>query len=121
MKWKKSPDSLIQFLDEIMKDVECEKRKMFGYPCYFINGNMFTGAFQDNIILRLTKEDKEEILDPEKGIRQFEPMGRAMKEYVALTKDVYNDKELFRNLLLKSIDYVKILPPKTKQKRASSK
>ena len=40
MKWRKAPDELISFLAEITKDINCQPRKMFGYPAYFINNNM---------------------------------------------------------------------------------
>jgi hypothetical protein len=41
MEWKKTPEELVRFLDEKMAGVKAERRKMFGYPCYFINNNMF--------------------------------------------------------------------------------
>ena len=61
MEWKKAPEELIKFLEERMKKVDCEHRTMFGYPAYFINGNMFAGAFQDILFLRLSEPDRAKI------------------------------------------------------------
>ncbi|WXG47581.1 MAG: TfoX/Sxy family protein [Candidatus Atabeyarchaeum deiterrae] len=61
MKWKKAPPELVDFLAEKMRGVKCEFRKMFGYPAYFINGNMFVGIHGDSLFIRLSKPDIEEI------------------------------------------------------------
>jgi hypothetical protein len=114
MKWKKAPESLVNFLEDTTKDIECEPRKMFGYPCYFINGNMFLGAHEENLILRLSQEDKKMALKNPK-IHEFKPMGRTMKEYVTLREDVYTDQEVFPDLLSDSVKYTGSLPPKEKK------
>ena len=84
MAWKKSPEELTTFLDESLSNVNCTKRKMFGFPAYFINGNMFSGTFEEDLFLRLSREDRDKITKHNTGVKPFEPMkGRAMKEYVA--------------------------------------
>jgi hypothetical protein len=60
MAWKKSPEESLTFLSETLKDVECQSKQMFGYPVYFMNNNMFIGAHQDDLFLRLASEDREE-------------------------------------------------------------
>jgi TfoX/Sxy family transcriptional regulator of competence genes len=116
MKWKKAPDSLVSFLADTTKDVDCTPRKMFGYPCYFINGNMFLGAHKENLILRLSQDDKKNALK-NPNIHEFTPMGRTMKEYVALREDMYTDEKVFPNLLTVSIKYAESLPPKKKNRK----
>ncbi len=40
--WKKAPQENIDFFNDVLeKHPEVEKRKMFGYPCAFMGGNMF--------------------------------------------------------------------------------
>lgn len=86
---------------------------MFGYPAYFINGNMFAGLFDDKLLLKLSDADFAETLKTQKEVKVFEPMpGRTMKGYVALPKNVYSDEAKFEKLLNKSIKYVSSLPPK---------
>jgi hypothetical protein len=53
MKWQKSPQDLVDLFASVMPCPPAVQRKMFGYPAGFINGNMFMGLFQDDMILRL--------------------------------------------------------------------
>jgi TfoX/Sxy family transcriptional regulator of competence genes len=118
MAWKKSPKELTDFLEESMKDVDCEKRKMFGFPAYFINGNMFSGTFEENLFLRLSMEDRNKISRANTDVKPFEPMkGRAMKEYVVLPKSLYKNRNEFSFWINKSVDYVNSLPAKKKKKK----
>ncbi len=118
MAWKKAPQELVDFLSDTLNDVECQKRTMFGYPAYFIKSNMFIAAHQDNIILRVSKEAKEDLKKQYGGVGDFEPMpGRVMKEYLVIPEDVYRNEEEFTRLLEMSLGYVSSLPPKVKKKK----
>ena len=109
----KAPTELVEFISEKMKNVNCEHRQMFGYPAYFINGNMFAGLFGDKLLLKLSDADFAETLRTHNGVKVFEPMpGRAMKGYVALPKSVYSNDAEFEEFLSKSVRYVSSLPPK---------
>jgi len=114
MKWSKAPLELVTFLEEAALDVAgCQKHTMFGFPAYFLNGNMFMAAHRDNLILRLGPADHEAFLVSDDGFSRFEPMaGRVMKEYVVVPEAVYMDKTRFDTLLKKSTDYVRGLPAK---------
>ena len=88
---------------------------MFGCPAYFIHGHMFVGAHQDEVILRLSPGDREEILQREDVIT-FTPMpGRPMKEYVSLPAAFFTVERGFLPWLHKARDYVSALPPKEKK------
>ena len=116
MEWKKAPEDLVQFVTEKMKGINCDYRKMFGYPAYYINGNMFTGVLGDKIFLRLSHLDIEKISRGPRDISPFEPMkGRPMKSYVFLPKSVSSDQAFFDERLNKSVIYVSSLPPKKKK------
>lgn len=118
MAWEKSPEELTNFLKQSLKDVECQKRTMFGFTAYFINKNMFTGTFEEKLFIRLSEEEREGIKNDHEEVEQFEPMpGRAMKEYVVLPKSLYGKKKTFSIWLNKSIAYVSSLPPKEKKKK----
>ena len=89
---------------------------MFGYPAYFINGNMFAGLFADKLFIRLSEPDIAEIRKTCRGVDNLEPMpGRSMKGYVVLPKSVYSDDVSFAEWLNKSINYVSFLPVKQKK------
>jgi TfoX/Sxy family transcriptional regulator of competence genes len=74
---------------------------------------MFAGTFEEHLFLRLSQEDREEILKKHKKIRPFEPMkGRIMKEYVTVPNPLYQNKMIFTPWMTRSIAYVKSLQPK---------
>ena len=62
MKWQKTSEELTQFLEDKLKRVDCQSRRMFGCPAYFINDNMFIGAFKRDVFIRLSPDDKEKAL-----------------------------------------------------------
>ena len=62
MKLRKSPEALLAVFDQVMPGPPAAKRKMFGFPAGFVNGNMFMGLFEDSMILRLPAELREELI-----------------------------------------------------------
>ncbi len=118
MEWKKAPEELVEFLAEKMKITNCDYRKMFGYPAYFINGNMFVGIHGENLFLRLSEGDVMKIMKDHSDVKFFEPMpGRPMKGYVILPKSIYRESTLFAQWLEKSMEFVSKLPPKSNKKK----
>ena len=51
MAWKKAPDALKALMEKAMAGIEAEKRTLFGFPCWFVRGNMFAGSIAS---MRLT-------------------------------------------------------------------
>ena len=117
MKWQKSSPKLVETFERTVTKIEAvEKRKLFGYPCAFKNGNMFMGLHQENFFLRMSTEDREEFLKMNQA-RQFEPMrGRIMKEYVVVPSWMLEDSEQMNEWIRKSLKYVSSLPPKVRKK-----
>src|ERR671934_2301103 len=83
MEWRKASESLKSAFEEALPDdPRVERKQMFGYPCAFVNGNMFAGVHQEALFLRLGEQERATLLD-QPGSGPFEPMpGRAMREYV---------------------------------------
>lgn len=116
MKWKKPPEKLVRFFEEKAAPIDCERRKMFGYPCAFINGNMFFGTYTDGLFLRLGQDEVDEVRAAHKDARPFEPRpGRPMREYIVLPERIRLDDSLFDPLLDASVRYARSLPPKKKK------
>lgn len=117
-KWRKSPADLIELFGSVLPEgPTIEERQMFGYPCAFVNGNMFTGLHQEALIVRLGEEHRKQLID-EAGATQFEPMpGRPMREYVALPDAVLEDKTKLSELISSAMEYAASLPPKVKKPR----
>ena len=54
MEWDTSPDTLIQtFHNALPNDPRLERRKMFGYPCSFVEGRLIAGLHKDSLFVRL--------------------------------------------------------------------
>ncbi len=71
--WKKVPAELAARFDvalPVLADVE--RRKMFGCPAAFVNGNLFAGLHEDRLMVRLPALAKE---------RPCVLLGRTMKDY----------------------------------------
>jgi len=117
-KFTKAPEEMAQLFERAMKDFPmAEQRKMFGYPAAFVNGNMFTGLFQDEMFLRLNDDDRAAIRK-EYGTPLFEPMpGRPMRGYVLVPRYVRNSPRLLRTWLTKGMEYGESLPPKVKKRK----
>jgi TfoX/Sxy family transcriptional regulator of competence genes len=115
-KWKKSSPELEKVLDAALMRFTCDKRPMFGSPCFWINRNMFAGVHGDNIFIRLPEADRKELLGGFPGAAQFEPIkGHFMKEYVVLPREVYNNPGAFEAWLMRAHAYAASLPPKVKK------
>jgi TfoX/Sxy family transcriptional regulator of competence genes len=112
--WQKSNPALVErFLAGLPLTQGVERRQMFGYPCAFINGNMFAGLHEQRLIVRL----------PEQASAQpFEVMGKVMKEYAAIEDALDCPPAQFRDWIARALAYAGGLPPKKpKVKKATVK
>ncbi len=113
MPWKKAPQAIIDLFDAVAPGPPAERRQMFGYPCGFVNGNMFVGVYQDTIMLRLPSAQQAEFLK-QPGAAVFEPMpGKPMREYVTAPPSLLADREALRKWVEESLKYASTLSPKT--------
>src|SRR6187455_1794750 len=88
---KSPPELVARFTSVTARHPALVPRKMFGYPCTFVNGAMATGPFADGWFVRLGDEDAASLLAMPGG-GPFAPMpGRAMKGYALLPPDVIAD------------------------------
>ncbi len=111
MQWRKSPQELTDLFASVMPGPPAAQRKMFGYPAGFVNGNMFMGLFQDDMILRLPESHREEFLKLD-GAKIFEPMpGRPMREYVAVPPRVMTNRKELVSWVSRALEYGASLKP----------
>ena len=112
-KWRAAPEALVRRFSEAIQTVpEAQVRKMFGYPAAFLNGNMFTGLFQEAMFLRLSPEDRASLLK-QGHAKPFEPMpGRPMREYVVLPPAIVSSDADLHGWLEKARTYACSLPAK---------
>jgi TfoX/Sxy family transcriptional regulator of competence genes len=117
MKIPHADDDSKEFLRSILpNDPRITIRPMFGNISAFINGNMFTGLFGNDLFVRLSEESRRELLET-KGASLLEPMkGKPMKEYVVIPKAWRNQHETVRIWVTRSLDWASKLPPKKTKK-----
>jgi len=115
--WKKSSPQLIALFEEIAPRGDAiVQKKMFGWPCCFLDGNLFLGLHRENIIFRLSAGDLEKFLHLE-GAAEFEPMpGRKMKGYGILSDPLTRDRKALSHWIRRSIDFARSLPSKEPKK-----
>ncbi|WP_421997191.1 TfoX/Sxy family protein [Reyranella sp.] len=119
--WKKAPSELVAAFDAaIAGRPGVERRQMFGYPCAFLNGNMLTGLFQDQMMVRLSEADRA-TASLDAAAVPFAPGGRPMREYVVLPAAIVADAKGLGGWLDRAIAFVGTLPPKAPKSPAKAK
>ncbi len=113
MDWEKPSTELSRILDETAEPFGLiERRKMFGCPAFYINGNMFAGVYGKQLFLRLPPEARA-ALETELEAKPFEPIpGRPMKEYVAMPEAVWSDSAAMDEWMRRSVEFAAAMPPK---------
>jgi TfoX/Sxy family transcriptional regulator of competence genes len=108
--------NLVEFFNTLAPtDAGVEHKKMFGWPCCFVNGNLFAGLHKQSMIFRLPDQDQVTFLKLE-GAAEFEPMpGRKMKGYVVLENPLARDRKELAYWMSRSLDFGSSLPPKSKK------
>jgi len=112
--WPKSPPELVERFASAMGGFPAaERRAMFGYPCAFLNGHMFTGLHGEQWFVRLGDDDRASLLAIE-GAGSFEPMpGRPMAGYAVLPYALTLDAQAVHRWIARAGTFVGQLPPKT--------
>lgn len=118
MAWRKSPPELVDAFDRALPaDPRVERRKMFGYPCAFVGGNMFVGLHQESLIVRLPEDEREALIAAGRA-ESFEPMpGRRMREYVALGPAILGEDRRLAEMVGAAFAHTARLPPKAAKPR----
>ena len=108
----KSPPELVERFGAVMdRYPDAERRKMFGYPAAFVGGNMATGLFADNWVVRLPDDE----IEPAKasGAGPFEPMpGKPMKALVVIPAADVDDDAAIRSWVERGLAHARSMPAK---------
>jgi len=109
MKFRPVPPALAdRFLASLPDVPGVERRKMFGCPCAFVNGNMFASLHEDRLIVRVPEEAPA---------RPFVAQGRTMREYAALEDALALSPAAFRQWIDRGFRYASGLPPRSVRRR----
>lgn len=117
MKWQKSSPELIDRFDTCLpKGEDVERRQMFGYPCAFVNGNMFAGLHEQRLIVRLPQLERDKLLHAAKA-KPFSVMSRTMREYVVIADALERTPRELSAWMRQALAYAQSLP--VKQRKAA--
>lgn len=108
----KSPPALVERFGAVMDQFpDAQRKKMFGYPAAFVGGNMATGLFGDDWVVRLSEAEIEAAKAD--GISQFEVMpGKAMKSFVTIPAADVADDIAIRTWVERGLGHAASLPAK---------
>jgi len=114
MDFQPSPADVVELFDRVApRGPDVTRRKMFGFPAAFVNGNLCCGTFKAQIMLRVPGDPAIDDHLAALGARPFSPMpGRPMKGYVAVTPGPEVDDDRLRALLEHSAQATRALPPR---------
>jgi TfoX/Sxy family transcriptional regulator of competence genes len=114
---KPDPESRAYFESLVPDDERVTVRPMFGNVSAFVNGNMFMGVFGNELFLRLSDADQEEVAKAGGG--PLEPMpGRTMSGYVTIPQRWRREPETVQGWVARSLEFAGQLPPKKKGSKA---
>ena len=111
MNTKRTLPPLLATFDAVLpRDERVEQRKLFGNPCGYVNGNMFTSVHQDQWIVRLPEAQRRTLLGVE-GASIFEPMkGRPMLEFVRVPTAMLANRRQLKGWVKRAFEYCSSLP-----------
>jgi TfoX/Sxy family transcriptional regulator of competence genes len=119
MTWEKSSEDLIDLFTSLAPTAAgVQQKKMFGWPCSFVNGNLFAGLHKQNMIFRLSEADQAVFLKTD-GAAEFEPMpGRKMRGYVILSEPLRRDRKELARWIDRSLRFAAALLPRPRKRLA---
>lgn len=106
-----------RFLDLAPDAAGVEVKPMFGNLGAFVNGNMFMGLFGSDVGVKLSDDDREELLT-HPGSGPFGPAERPMGGYVTVPADW--STQITKLWIDKALAHVAALPAKTTNKRTAA-
>jgi TfoX-like protein len=110
--FSKSPPELVErFAAVLDRYPDAARKKMFGYPAAFVGGNMATGLFADDWVVRLPEAEIDEAKAA--GAGGFEPMpGRPMKAFVVIPAGDVTDDAAIARWVERGLAHAASMPPK---------
>lgn len=91
--------------EALMNEPKLEEKQMFGGICFMVNGKMCIGVMKDEMLCRIARELKDELLEKE-GCREMAFTGRPMKSFVLVAKEAMNTKKKFEYWIQLCLDSI---------------
>jgi len=111
---KPSEHAKAAFSRLVPDDPSITLRPMFGNLAAFVNGNMFSGLFGEDLFVRLPDEEAAQVKG--QGGRPFEPVpGHAMGGYVIVPATWQKKPDTVRPWVVRALALTRAMPAKAKK------
>jgi len=111
---KPSEHAKAAFSRLVPDDPSITLRPMFGNLAAFVNGNMFSGLFGEDLFVRLPDEEAAQV--KRQGGRPFEPVpGHAMGGYVIVPVTWQKKPDAVRPWVVRALALTRAMPAKAKK------
>ena len=97
--------------DALARRKGVEEKKMFGCVCFFLDGNVLAGVWEDRLIARLGPDEGEAAMS-EPHVRAFDITGRPMRNWVAVEPGGVEDDDQLKAWIERATKFVRTLPRK---------
>jgi hypothetical protein len=117
MDWTKPDPAVVErFYGALPDDPLIERKKMFGYPAAFVNGNYFIGMHGDGMVARLPGDIRLQVPElRDAGIFDPRGTGKGMKDWYELPAALTGDGDRLADVIAALLPGVAALPPKVKK------
>jgi TfoX/Sxy family transcriptional regulator of competence genes len=99
--------------DVLARTKNVEERTLFGCACFFLNGNVLVGVWNDALIARVGRDEGEAALR-EPHVRAFDITGKPMRNWVVVEPEGVEDDDQLRDWVRRAEEFVGALPAKRK-------
>lgn len=116
--WKKpDPEMVDRFHAALPDHPAATRRKMFGYPACFVNGNYFTGLYENRVVVRLPGVIRDRFPELAEAL-PFDPMGtgKGMKDWYQVPSSIVDNDDRLSEFLAATFEEVARLPAKEPKK-----
>jgi hypothetical protein len=97
--------------DTLARRKGVEEKTMFGCICFFLDGNVLAGVWNDRLIARLGPDEGEAAMS-EQHVRAFDITGRPMRNWVAVEPEGVEDDDQLEAWIERATRFVRTLPKK---------
>jgi TfoX/Sxy family transcriptional regulator of competence genes len=96
---------------ELKRQTGMTEKKMFGGVAFLIHGNMSVGIHGDELIVRISPEETDELLK-QPGVRLFDLTGRPMKGWLLAGSVAIKQQKSLSKWIRRGVEYAASLPKK---------
>jgi TfoX/Sxy family transcriptional regulator of competence genes len=91
---------------------DVEDKKMFGGIAFLIAGNMACGVTGEDLIVRVDRDESDELIRSERGSREFDMTGRPMRGWILVAPEATADDADLERWVRRGEEFAASLPPK---------